>query len=133
MGGAYKRGALRLGLSAGGSNLTGSWRWHDGRNEEVQTNGAGDGAQQETKMNGLEIEKVLVVSTAHLPAEHKFLDNTDGVSIDTFGWTVRVKFRQYPALKQIFELLSFAAGQGCAAVRFDQDADTLPEFETWRW
>lgn len=84
----------------------------------------------------MEIVKTLVLSTAHLKAEHF-------ANVSSEAWGSVVYDLPYGALLHVPEsddaqtdpdvrkVQAFARAQGCVYVLFDQDADTVPDIPTW--
>jgi hypothetical protein len=85
----------------------------------------------------IEIEKVLVCSTGNLTREAcDGLPNIEGLWVLEYehGHMVFVGYLPdeipHPELKAI---LQFAVKRGCRWVRFDCDAEPLPDFPLWEW
>lgn len=104
---------------------------------------------QEVKQSTLEIQKILVVSTGHLPdAERMMLDRALSARMDrgekesdfpvvdpvgSYGWRVCVD-SQWPVQAQapaLYQGLELARANGCQWLQYDRDADQIEQLPTF--
>lgn len=101
-----------------------------------------------TRKHALEIDRVLVLSTAHLPESvatgiEPRMDRVASMTGE-YGWLVYVGNEafepEYLELNDLLEakevllkLCEFARKQKCDYLLFDRDGDTVGEFPTFEW
>lgn len=76
------------------------------------------------------IEKVLALSTAHMPSESPDFGGVATVKFD-FGYVAWVTESSVPAW--LAPVMQTAVAEGCTLILFDRDAATEPEFPVYEW
>lgn len=88
-------------------------------------------------MNSPPIEKMLVMSTAHLPCPITPENAPDPIWYEKgdYGWLVYARlFRTpYDTTPELIDIMTYADKLGCEWVMFDCDATILPNFPTFEW
>ena len=81
------------------------------------------------------IEKCLTISTAHTPKDagedHDF--GPFRVSGHEFGWIIFIFKGAKNVPKWLLPIYKYAYNAGCVMIMFDQDADSVDEFECYDW
>jgi hypothetical protein len=115
-----------------------AWGWPPGKLEQVL--GKTDG-QRRWIIPTPEIQKVLVLSTHHVPTPD---GPADEIGDDTcafadalpYGWRLYVEGDELPDPREyghLEEVVIYARALGCQWVHFDKDADVMPHLPNWEW
>ncbi|MCC7376974.1 MAG: hypothetical protein IT581_20105 [Verrucomicrobiales bacterium] len=90
----------------------------------------------------LEIQRVLVLSTAHLRRETADeMEEPDGpksIFCDEirYGYLVKVQKEREPSLSisdELWACMKFARSKRCPHIRFDQDGSTVSDLPSFNW
>lgn len=92
-------------------------------------------------MNDLEIEKVLVLSLAHITkVSNEWLENGGGSSIimDSYWYGYRIFVDPHPigmdmVHESVFECIDLARENGCSYVKLDRDGPCVDELQKYDW
>lgn len=80
----------------------------------------------------LEIQSILVLSTAHLAKETmKIISDDDEISSDMYSATIWVDYpNSYP---ELLKAQSLAKQWNCAYIKFDQDGPIISDLDSFDW
>lgn len=81
-------------------------------------------------MEHRDLEKVLALSTAHMPCEKPDFGDSRVVSHE-YGFILFCAAVEGPAW--LAPILRAAGKSGCTLILFDRDGVEFTEFETWDW
>lgn len=101
-------------------------------------------AEAQAQAPALEIRRMLVLSTAHLPEHLINGPAPDGVVRHDFEYgcllwvpdsprAESAENEDAPIPEEILHVQLYARKHGCDYVMFDQDGDTVGELRTWEW
>lgn len=81
----------------------------------------------------LEIEKILVLSNAHITEEDGGWLDSYGPYIFTFGWVLNTNGYARNISENIRRCVELAKENDCSMIKFDRDGPVVPELPTFNW